>query len=307
MKHIFILNPMAGKGDKIAALRESIKETCERLGTDYLIYETTARYDAEDFVRKTAAESSERLRFYACGGDGTLGEVVNGVAGQVNAEVGLIPIGTGNDFVRNFADAGDFFDIEAQVMGEARAIDLIKCNDRYGINVVNVGFDCEVVVKMDQLRRNPLVPSKLTYATAIANNFFKKFGTRMKIFADDIEIDRDMMLCAIANGGFYGGGYNAAPRAALDDGLLDVCIVEKVTRAKFIGLIGSYKAGTHLESKAAEGCITYKKCKKVALEFPCEHNFCMDGEIEKYKRVDIEIKPKAIMFAVPKKNEEKNN
>ena len=93
-------------------------------------------------MRKTAAESSERLRFYACGGDGTLGEVVNGAAGQVNAEVGLIPIGTGNDFVRNFADAGDFFDIEAQVMGEARAIDLIKCNDRYGINVVNVGFDC---------------------------------------------------------------------------------------------------------------------------------------------------------------------
>ncbi len=302
MRHVFILNPMAGKGDKIAALRENIKEVCGRLGADHVIYETTARFDAEDFVKKTAAESSEKIRFYACGGDGTLGEVVNGAAGQINAEVGLIPIGTGNDFVRNFERPEDFFDIEKQLAGEARAIDLVKCNDRYGVNVVNVGFDCEVVVKMDELRRNPLVPSSLTYAAAIANNFFKKFGTEMKISADGIGIDRSMMLCAIANGGFYGGGYHAAPRSELDDGLLDLCIVEKVSRAKFISLIGSYKAGTHLESKAAKGVITYKKCKTVTLEFPSEHNFCIDGEIAKYSRVDIEVKHKAIMFSVPKGN-----
>ncbi len=290
---------MAGKGDKIAALRENIKNTCDSLDVSYQIYETTARYDAEDFVKKTVNETSEKIRFYACGGDGTLGEVVNGAFGAINAEIGLIPIGTGNDFVRNFDNPDDFFDIEKQIRGEACAIDLIKCNDRYGINVVNVGFDCEVVVKMDTLRRNPLIPKNLVYAASIANNFFKKFGTQMKICADGIEINRPMMLCAIANGGFYGGGYHAAPRATLDDGLLDLCIVEKVTRAKFVSLIGSYKAGTHLESKAAEGVITYKKCKSVSLEFPTEHNFCMDGEIERYERVDISVCHKAIMFSAP--------
>ena len=299
MKHIFILNPMAGKGDKIASLRENIKNTCERLEADYEIYETTARYDAEDFVKKTCESSSEKLRFYACGGDGTLGEVVNGAVGAVNAEIGLIPIGTGNDFVRNFDTPEDFFDIEKQVRGEARAIDLIKCNERYGVNVLNVGFDCEVVVTMDTLRRNPLVPKNLVYGASVAGNFFKKFGTQMKIMADDIEINRPMMLCAIANGGFYGGGYHAAPRAALDDGLIDLCIVEKVTRAKFISLIGSYKAGTHLESKAAKDCITYKKCKTLKIELPEEHNFCIDGEIERMRDVNIELVHKAILFSVP--------
>lgn len=299
MKHVFVLNPAAGTGDMIEPLKEKIKSACGKLGADYTIYLTNSRGDAREYVKRTVGETSEKTRFYACGGDGTLGEVVGGAIGSINAEVGLVPIGTGNDFVRNFGHAEDFFDIEKQLCGEAGALDVIKCNDIYGINELNVGFDCNVVEKMEELRGNKFVPSKMRYGASVAINFFKKFGTKMKITADGETFEGDMTLCAVGNGGYYGGGFNALPKSKTNDGLLDVCIVGKVSRAKFVSLLGPYKTGAHLENKASEDCITYRQCKSVRIELEEERFFCIDGELEKMKGVDIELVHKAIMFSVP--------
>ena len=96
-------------------------------------------------------------------GDGTFGEVVNGAVGVSGVSVGVVPIGTGNDFVRNFSSGELFFDIDAQIDGQEERIDILKCNDKYAVNMINIGFDCEVVKKKEVFNKKPFMPSKLAY------------------------------------------------------------------------------------------------------------------------------------------------
>ena len=107
MKHFFIINPAAGKRTQTQALSEKITAFCEEKGIEYEIYFTKGVQDAEKFVKESFVKGS---RYYACGGDGTLNEVANAIYSCGDASVGMIPIGTGNDFPKNFSSFDDFFD-----------------------------------------------------------------------------------------------------------------------------------------------------------------------------------------------------
>lgn len=117
MKHIFLINPAAGKkGNSESIIRPQIEDYCGKNGLDYEIYVTKCQGDAQNYCAERA-KSGEALRFYACGGDGTLYEVVNGVFGNPNCEVAVIPMGSGNDFIRLFGTKEQFCNVEAQVTG----------------------------------------------------------------------------------------------------------------------------------------------------------------------------------------------
>lgn len=300
MIHHFLINPAAGKGQYTEALARKITRACEKRGVNYRIHNTTRPGDATDYVRTHAADKSERHRFYACGGDGTFSETVNGAPFAENVEFGLIPIGTGNDFERNFTGLDNFFDIERQLDGTAVKLDAMKINDRYAFNVINIGFDSNVAKKTGEIKRSPLVPTGLAYSAALAITLCKPFGTQMEIELDGGErIVSTLLLTAIANGGFYGGGFHAAPRASLTDGLLDLCIISKISRARFIGLVSSYKAGTHLDNEKALDVIRYVQTKSVSIHFPRPVGVCLDGEVEMTNAVNIEVVPRAFSFSVP--------
>src|SRR5665647_2515123 len=98
MKHVFIINPAAGKGRQACELKPKIEKYCDENSLDCIIHVTSAAYEAIGFVRELA-KTGEHMRFYACGGDGTLYEVVNGAFGYPNAEVAVMPLGSGNDFI----------------------------------------------------------------------------------------------------------------------------------------------------------------------------------------------------------------
>ena len=118
MKHCFVLNPAAGKGKIAAELTKKIEAVCRAREVDFEVYLTMGVGDATDYVLRAAAERTEPIRFYACGGDGTLGETARGIMSLENRDsvsLGLIPVGTGNDFARNFSNKENFFDIEAQL------------------------------------------------------------------------------------------------------------------------------------------------------------------------------------------------
>lgn len=301
MIHHFLINPAAGKGKRVDALQQQITHVCVARGVDYRIHVTTRPGDATDYVRAAVASTDERQRFYACGGDGTLCETVNGAPLCETAEFAVIPIGTGNDFEKNFTAPESFFDIEAQLNGTPVRLDLIRYNDRYALNMLNVGFDCNVAKTTGEIKRSPLVPSGLAYVAGVAIHFCKPFGTHMHLtLADGTEIDDSLMLTAIAGGCYYGGGFKAAPRASLLDGLLDICIVKKLSRAKFVGLIGSYKKGTHLALKKAKEYIRYYQTPSASLRFDSPINICVDGEIEVTDRVDISLLQRALTFSIPK-------
>ena len=112
IKHVFILNPAAGKREGKESLRSQIEQACLARGVDFVIHVTGQAGEATSFVDAFCTrEPDTQLRFYACGGDGTLSETVNGAYGHPNAAVGVIPVGTGNDFVRNFSGKQAFLDI----------------------------------------------------------------------------------------------------------------------------------------------------------------------------------------------------
>ena len=304
MKHIFIVNPAAGKGKHIPSLLASITYACEDLKVEYDVYHTHAVGDATEHVSDVCKQNpDEKFRFYACGGDGTLSEVLNGAVGHDNAEIAVIPMGTGNDFVKTFRHPEYFSEIQRQVRGVAQKFDLLKYNDRYSLNIVNAGFDCDVVCKVAQIKRNAFVPSKLAYIMGIFSVFIKPLGKRFKVTVDDSEyFENDFMLCAMANALYYGGGFKAAPLAKLIDCYMDLCLVDIVSRWDFIRIIPKYKAGKHVDENGNSPYpfVHYRKCKKVVIESENTIGICGDGEVTQINKVVVEVVPSAIAFSIPK-------
>lgn len=299
MEHIFIINPSAGQGKAVKLIPE-IEKTLEDTEFEYSFYMTEAAGDAERFVRETC-KKGKKVRFYVCGGDGSIHEAVNGAKGFPQAEIGLIPVGTGNDFIRNFGRKSDFMDILSQVEGESMDCDVIDINGRSVVNMANIGFDCEVVVQAGEWKKKPLISGPVAYVMGILAEFAKPMGKRMSFrWADGTTMTGKFLLCTIANGSFCGGGFCSSPKAALDDGLMDVGIVEMLPRRKFIGILPKYKAGTYLETRLAEEKVLYEKGRKLELAVSVPTNISIDGEISQFTYLKAEMVPKAFRFIIPK-------
>lgn len=301
MIYHFIMNPKSGRSRKQKNLESVVKEACKRRNIDYRIYYTTCPNDATEYVKSMVRITDGKQRFICVGGDGTINEVVSSAPCNPNVEFGVIPYGSGNDFVKNFSNTELFSDIDAQLDGDVISLDLIKVNDYYCVNMINIGFDCMVVKESNRIKKCKLIPPGATYILGVIVAFFKKFGTPMKLIFDDGEVlERDFTLTAIGNGKFCGGGFKSLPLATLQDGILDVCIIEKVKRSTFISLVSSYKDGTFLEKDGIEKYITYKRTPHFKMEFEAPLPICIDGEIKGAKTIEFTAIKDGFRFVVPK-------
>ena len=312
MRHIFVINPKAGKEKNREKFEANILAAGKKLNKKVEIYETTAAGDGEDFVRRTSAAKSpdEKIRFYACGGDGAVNEIFNGAYGFDNVEVGVIPMGTGNDFIRNFGTAEQFRDIEAQLQGEAVECDLIRYVEyldgtakqpRYCANMFNIGFDCNVVDQTAKAKKWPLINGSLAYLISVFIMLIKKKGANLRVEFEDGEVfDDKLLLMAIANGCYCGGGWRSNPIAALDDGIMDIGLIRDIPRRQFPALLPKYSKGTHLDYKGIEKILIYKKSRTLTITANGENmRLCTDGEITDAEKVTFEMVPDAIRVAVP--------
>lgn len=309
IKHIFIVNPVAGKGVEGKRISDIIKDACDVSRVNYEIYRTTCKSDATVYVKKRLAEKplGDIYRFYACGGDGTFNEVINGVVHDPRqysplpgVQVGVIPIGTGNDFVRNFAQKEFFSDVTKQLLGDPMNIDCYSFNDRFGINMFNVGFDCDVVCKAAELKKKSFMPKALAYMVGVAIVLIRNRGSVIKVVrSDGSELAREFELCAVANGGFCGGGFHSAPKSRQNDGLLDISLISKVSRRQFLSLIGPYKKGTHLNTRLGRRVVNYFQDKSIAFYFDRDTAVSIDGEIELVRKAEFSIVPNSVSFIVP--------
>lgn len=303
MIYHFILNPKSGRSPQQVKMEQEIVEACAKRQLSYHIYYTTRPKNSITYVRSMIKEyPDERQRFICIGGDGTINEIANSAPANPNIEFGVIPNGSGNDFVRNFTKRRLFADINAQIDGEVQTFDLIKCNDDYCVNMINIGFDCSVVIEADKFRKYKFISPGISYVLGVVVGFFfKKFGTKMRVIFDDGEvIDKQLTLTAIGNGKFCGGGFKSAPKASLNDGLLDVCIIDKVSRFIFLRLVGCYKDGTFLENKLAQNIVRYKQTNHFRMEFEEPQPICIDGEVSNAKTVEFTVIPGAFNFVIPK-------
>lgn len=301
MKHIFVLNPVAGKGKAEIEILPKIIQTVKDSGFDYEIHRTINVGDAEHFVRnRCRSNPNDNLRFYAVGGDGTLNETANGAYGFENAEIAFIPAGTGNDFARVFKEYKYFRDIRRQIYGTSRPVDLIKYNNRYAINMLNIGLDCSVAVKAAELKNKPFLKGPMAYAGGIATVLAGNRGFNLEVSIEDrTQYRGKFTLIAIANGAYCGGGFKGVPKAEIDDGLLDVSTVNKVNRRTLVSLLAHYRSGTHLDLPKAKNIIMYEKCKFITVKSTEAMQICADGEVEYTDELAVSIIPKAIRFSVP--------
>jgi YegS/Rv2252/BmrU family lipid kinase len=300
MKHYFIVNPAAGRGKDPKALIERIKAACLEKATDFEIYLTTRAGDATEFVRKKCESAIEKLRFFSCGGDGTNNEVISGAMGYDCAEVGFVPDGTGNDFIKCFENPDNFSDISAQLDGSAEEIDIISCNDKHIMNIMNIGFDCEVVRRTAKIKKLPLVSKSMAYILGVVGELISKTGVKMKVSLDGGEpVDKELLLATFSNGRYYGGGFNAAPKARLCDGLMDVCLVKNISRTRFIGLVSHYRSGDYLDLEKFKSVVEFFRCREVKLEFEKEQSICIDGELFEGKIFNLKLLPRALKILIP--------
>ena len=295
MKHIFVVNPGAGQGLKAADLTEKLNS----LDIEFEIYETKAAKDATVYVRERC-KSGEVLRFYACGGDGTIKEVMEGTVGFPNASFSCYPVGSGNDFVKCFGGKDKFMDLENLVKGEAKPTDIIKVNDDFCINAFHFGLDSAVAKTMAKIKRKKIIGGKNAYISGVVKAFICDMKTKGKIVADgEVLYDGDFLLCAISNGQYVGGMFKCAPKAAVDDGLLEVCLVKPVPRLKFLRLVKYYIEGSHIGNPKFDDILIYRKSKKVEVFAGDGFTVALDGELIENNHFVAEVVPGAVNFVVP--------
>ncbi len=301
MRHIFIINPMAGKNDDITKFISDIQKTAKKLKQEILIHISQSGDDIKNFV-SSFNNSDEILRFYAVGGDGTLNNIVNGCIHNKNASVGVIPNGTGNDFIKNFnSSKNSFLNIENQMLAKTVPIDLLKFKDEYCINMVNIGFDANVGAGMTKFKNLPLVSSKGAYNLSVLNNILKKMGSFLEIFIDDKFVYKGKLLMASAGNGISaGGGFFLTPYANVQDGLMDISLVLVPSRLRLIPFIKNISNGNQFEKENTKHSMQYFKAKKLHIKSKNTIYYANDGEIGKFNDITIELISSAINFIYPK-------
>lgn len=295
MKHLFVVNPKAGKGRAYGELRPRLKASVENRDIDYELYVSKSTEDTAEYCRKWA-ETGKKIRFYACGGDGTIYDVVNAIYGYDNVEFAAVPLGSGNDFIRLFGSREDFLDIDAQIDGTPIKIDAIKCGDRIAVNQCSMGMDAEVCAKQSDFKKIPLLSGDKAYTAALLYCAVKKRENEFTVTIDDGKPFSGKFLFAVCgNSRYYGGGYQATPYALPDDGLLDFSIIDTLTLPDLLRKAGVYKKGNHYDWKQT----LYVRGKKMTVHSDEPAALNVDGECDIVNDCTFEILPEAFTFVVP--------
>ena len=274
MQTVFFINPTAGSKNAADELVPKIRAAARNTGIPVEIYQTDYAGQAREMAQKYAA-GGQKVHLFACGGDGTLNEVLQGVAGHANA---------------------------AQ---EVRS-DLIRSTQGYGIDIFAAGIDAQVANGIPKWRRVPFCGGSTAYTLSILEAVCSSFQHRLRIRADHIDIEGTFMMLAVCNGQQYGGGYCAAPNARMDDGLLDVVLLKPVPRIRLPGLLGAYKKGAHLLpddtiTPPFAPYMTFFRTKSIDIRVLDNRPLIttLDGECSPQRHIHAEAVPRAATLLLP--------
>ncbi|MBQ7341327.1 MAG: YegS/Rv2252/BmrU family lipid kinase [Oscillospiraceae bacterium] len=294
MKHLFIINPAAGSKDRTEQYKEQIAAFAKEL--DYEIFVSQAPGQCKEAAER-AAQTGQEYRIYACGGDGTLNEVVCGAAGYPNVAVTMFAGGSGNDFVKIFNETEPFRELPRLLDAEEAEFDLIRCNDDYSLNICSVGLDARIGTDVARYKRLPLLSGFRAYALSTVINTIKGISEHYIIEIDGQRIDGKQTLICVCNGRYYGGGFNPVPEADPADGKLEILIIKKVSRLKVAQVVGKYKNG--LYAKYPDLIRHFRTDKvKIICDKPTAIN--LDGELRTAETVEISLAREKIRFFYPK-------
>ncbi len=299
MRHVFILNPVAGKNQSALTLRDKIDAYfASHPELEYSVRLT----DGVGSATRIAREESEKgdVRLYACGGDGTLQETASGIPiGSTNVELTVIPCGSGNDFVRTFGGGAAFCDLADLIEGVTVPVDAVDCGDCISLNIAAIGLDAAVGLKMQKYKSWPGVSGSMAYNIAVVDAVCHPIGVEMEIEIDSekgtIHRKGKYLMTLGANGRYYGGGYQGAPTAVTDDGQLEFVLVKKISRFQIPFILGKYKAGTHEGVNCIETIRGTAMRVKAAKSMVCT----IDGECFTTDYIEFSVIPNAYRLTLP--------
>ena len=282
-----IVNPTAGNGYALK-MEEPIRQELEKRGVAHTILRTEYPGHATALARQ-AAQRADCTGVVSVGGDGTAFEVACGLMGT-DAAMGVIPAGTGNDFVKTVGiPRKPMAALEKILSGAPRPVDVGSMNDRLFLNVCGTGFDVTVLDYTVEAKKyvRGILPYLVGLVRAIAH--YKPVHVRME--ADGQIQERDVLICSVANGRFIGGGIPICPEAAPDDGLLDLVVVE--TRPRW--MIPFYLPGLLMGNVLTFGVTSHCRCRKVEIVSP-GMRLNVDGEILSLDAASFAVQPGRLML-----------
>ncbi len=297
MTHLFIINPTAGKKSRADDIRAQI----DALKLQNVKIALTRSADEAGEVIRSACRSGEPLRIYACGGDGTLRAVLEAAYPFPQVEVGVLPTGSGNDFIRSFPQysLADFRDVGRLTQGASIPLDLLRVGERISANIVSAGYDSAVAENMVAFKRLPFVSGTLAYKISLIYCLLHKRTHRFTLTADGLPVedpDDRYTFALAANGRFYGGGFEAAPYADLSDEWIDFIRIPRVSIPTFFKFIRIFKRGEHLEKMPIA---RFSHCRRLKISADRPISLNLDGEILPIRDPEIEILPAAVRFILP--------
>ena len=268
-KLLFIINPIAG-GGRAKKLTSLIEEKMNENNIGFSIVQTTKPKDAILIV-----EQSSNHTIIAVGGDGTVNEVTKGIIKRGYGNLGIIPGGTGNDMCKSLGLSMDPIEaIETVIKGKTKKMDIGMANGKCFLNVASVGFDAEVVRNTDKLKSK--VKGKVAYILGVLITLFKYRMQETELEIDNVSYKRNMLLLAVGNGQYYGGGMKILPDAKIDDGYLHLCLVKDINNFKLLFLFPSIFKGKHIYlTKYVE----IFKAKKVWIKSKGDFYLNVDGDL----------------------------
>ena len=297
MKHLFIINPVAGGHDSTGKVKALVTEAFQDLPDEsYEFYVTRAPKDATAEILRRA-ETGEELHVYSCGGDGTFNECINGAAGKDHIAVAPFPIGTGNDFCRMFGEEKDLFlDIRSLIAGTVHPIDLIACNGIYSVNICSAGIDARVGINVHKYSSLPLLGGRIGSVVSLIIELLKGLNTEMKVRCGGKTYSGKFALACVCNGRYYGGGFMPSADAMPDDGELDIYLAKGMNLLSAAANIGKYASG---RSDEAPQHIIHLKGQSITIEFAEESVINIDGEGVFSKTADMKLERGALNLIVP--------
>lgn len=306
VKHIFIVNPISGKADAGLYLVPDLIDAAKQNEIDYEILVTEYPGHAKELAMQYA-ERLDSVRVYACGGDGTLNEVTEGVwlSKNPHAQIACVPCGSGNDFIRNFGTQNDFLDLNALIRGHAVSIDLMQTHKGVAAAICSVGIDAEIAYGIPRFRRVPFCGGHMAYNLSIVQRLCGKMGRRMLVDLDGRRMEENLLIATVCNGSYYGGGFCAAPQANMHDGLLDVILVKKISRIHLAGVLAKYKKGEHIDGTEVaapyRSIMQHYRARHVRIQ-PSDGKGAIvniDGECKRERELCVQALEGAASFVLP--------
>jgi YegS/Rv2252/BmrU family lipid kinase len=296
---LIVVNPVSGKGHALRTAR-LVAEIMRGRGFDVTIHETENARDGESYARRRCESDDKPLAVVACGGDGTIQQVANAVAplranlGSGCPAVGLAPAGRCNDFARIFGISREPEDIAHTLMtGRRMPVDLGRVNGRYFCTVVTVGVDAEISSYVDQMKMP--IRGTLAYIYGALRVLSRYRGRHLRVAGDFEPVDQRVFLASSANTSSYGGAIKIAPHAVPTDGMLDLCLIENISRWRSLTLLARVLAGKHVALPE----VHFGKMKTLTMDSDEPIEMWADGERVATTPATITVMPNAIDVIVP--------